>query len=116
MEVTKFIMVMGHIYGSKMSVTRGKVHKYLGMDLDYTGDKCVKISMIKYVDKVIKDFPEKVTNKLATLASDLLFDISEDDPGKYSLKSKLRSYTIPLHNYCSSVCKQGPISRPMYPS
>ena len=35
MEVTKFIMAMGHIYGSKMSVTRGKVHEYLGMDLDY---------------------------------------------------------------------------------
>ena len=50
MEVTKFIMAVGYIYGSSMSVTRGKVHEYLGMDLDYTGKKNVKISMIKYVD------------------------------------------------------------------
>ena len=47
-----------------MSVTRGKVHEYLGMDLDYTGKKNVKISMIKYVDKVIKDFPEIVITKV----------------------------------------------------
>ena len=52
------------------------------MDLDYTGKKCVKISMIKDVDKCIKDFPEIVTNKAATPASDHLFDISENDPGK----------------------------------
>ena len=80
--MTKFIMAMGHIYGSKMSVIRGKVHEYLGMDLDYTSKKCVKTSMIKYVDKVIKDFPEKVTTKSATPASNHLFDISEYDPGK----------------------------------
>jgi len=65
-----------------MSMTRGKVHEYLGMDLDYTSDKCVNISMIKYIDKVIKDFPEKITTKSATLASDHLFDILGDDPGK----------------------------------
>ena len=69
MEVTKFIMAMGHIYSSKMSVTRGKVHECLGMDLDYTGKKSVKIAMIKYVDKVIKDFPEKVTTKSASNSS-----------------------------------------------
>ena len=38
--------------------------------------------MIKYVDKVIKDFPERVTTKSATPASEHLFDISENDPGK----------------------------------
>jgi len=38
--------------------------------------------MLKYVDKNINDFPEKVTTKSATPASDHLFDISEDDPGK----------------------------------
>ena len=69
-----------------MYVTRDTVHKYLGMDLDYTNDKCVKNSMIKYVDKVIKDFPEKVTTKLAIPASDHLFDISEEDPGKLLLE------------------------------
>jgi len=82
MEATKFIMEMGQIYGSEMSVTRDKAHKYLGMDLDYTGHIFVKISMIKYVDKFIRDFPEKVTTKSANPASDHLFDISEDNPGK----------------------------------
>ena len=82
MEVTKFIMAMEQIYGSNMSVTRDKVHEYLGMYFDYTSKTCVKISMIKYVNKVIKDFAEKVTTKSAIQTSDHFFDISEDDPGK----------------------------------
>jgi hypothetical protein len=35
-EVTKFLLYMGKIYGPKMTVTRGKMHDYLGMDLDFT--------------------------------------------------------------------------------
>ena len=37
----------------KMTVSRGKVHKYLGMNLDFTVKKQVKISMVEYVKEVI---------------------------------------------------------------
>ena len=34
--VTAFLLKLANIYGEKMTVTRGKVHDYLGMDLDYS--------------------------------------------------------------------------------
>jgi hypothetical protein len=36
-----------------MKVARGKVHKYLGMTLDLTTLKIVKVIMLKYVDEII---------------------------------------------------------------
>jgi hypothetical protein len=37
----------------KMKVKRGKLHNYLGMDLDFSTDRQVKISMVDYVKEVI---------------------------------------------------------------
>ena len=37
----------------KMTVSRGKVHKYLGMTLDYTVAGQVQITMFDYVDEII---------------------------------------------------------------
>ena len=54
----------------------------LGMDLDYTSGKHVRISMIKCVNKVIEDFPDKVATKSTTPAADHLFDILGYDPRK----------------------------------
>ncbi len=38
----------------KMKVSRGKIHKYLGMTLDFSTDRQVKISMVDYVKEVIE--------------------------------------------------------------
>ena len=35
-EVTQFPRDMGKIYGDGITVTRGKIHTYLGMDFDYS--------------------------------------------------------------------------------
>ena len=48
--------------------------------------------MIKYVDKVIKDFPEIVTTKSATPASDHLFNILENDPGKLTPEEQAQDF------------------------
>ena len=40
----------------KMTMSRGKVHKYLGMTLDYTVHGQVKISMFDHVDKILTAF------------------------------------------------------------
>jgi hypothetical protein len=39
-----------------MTVSRGKIHKYLGMTLDYTVCGQVKITMFDYVDEILTDF------------------------------------------------------------
>ena len=37
----------------KMTVNRGKVHKYLGMTLDYTTKGLCKVTMLDYIEEVI---------------------------------------------------------------
>ena len=47
------------IYGPKTTVSRVKVHEYLGMDIDWASVPVTMIvSMIKYLHKVIEEFPE----------------------------------------------------------
>ncbi len=36
-----------------MKVAQGKVHKYLGMTLDFATLKIVKVTMLEYVDEII---------------------------------------------------------------
>jgi hypothetical protein len=40
----------------QMTVSTGRVHKYLGMTLDYTIHGQVNISMFNYIDKIFNDF------------------------------------------------------------
>ena len=42
---------------TKVKVTCGKKHDYLGMNLDYSKPGDVKIEMIDYVQKMIEEFP-----------------------------------------------------------
>ena len=41
-----------------MSVSRGKIHEYLGMILDYTVCSQVRITMISYFDEILAAFDE----------------------------------------------------------
>ena len=51
-------------YGQHGKVTShcGKIHEYLGMEIDYTESGKVKFGMIKYVANMLEDFPEKMKN------------------------------------------------------
>ena len=62
-----------------MTITRGKVHKYLGMTIDYSSPGKVKFLMIDYIGKLIGDIPEDTKGESATPAARLLFDIAEDE-------------------------------------
>ena len=44
-----------------VKATRGKVHDYLAMKLDYTEDGKLKVDMADYVVNMINDFPEKLS-------------------------------------------------------
>jgi hypothetical protein len=46
----------------KVGSHHGKVHKYLGMEIDYSEKGKVIFGMIKYVENMINDFPEKLTS------------------------------------------------------
>jgi hypothetical protein len=74
-EVTKTIEWLKSIYGQDMRVSRGKKHDYLGMDLDYSNDGEVKITMINYLKGFLEDFPEAIVKTAATPAAGHLFTI-----------------------------------------
>ena len=75
-----------------MTVTRGKIHDYLGMDLDYTSKKELKVVMIKYLKKVMTDFPEAITSKAATPAADHLFDIRDEEEAKWLPEEQAQAF------------------------
>ena len=72
-EVTKCIEHFKKIYGNRMTIHRGKVQDYLGMDLDFSSAKTLKIRMIKYIKMIINKFPEEIKSAAAMPAAEHLF-------------------------------------------
>lgn len=61
-QITKITMYLLSIYGESLTVHWRNVHDYPGIDLDFLEDGKVKISMIKYLHKVLTEFPEVISN------------------------------------------------------
>jgi hypothetical protein len=78
-EVTKVIDWLKGIYGDNMHMSRGLVHDYLGMTLDYTTEGEVKVTMVDYLKGVLGDFPEVIDGTAPTPASEHLFDVRPDE-------------------------------------
>jgi Reverse transcriptase (RNA-dependent DNA polymerase) len=65
----------------EMKVSRGKVHKYLGMTLDFTERGIVKISMFEYVEEILATFDKadpKGGGTKTSAAPEDLFKIDQD--------------------------------------
>ena len=77
-ENTKFANWMKDIYSKKLTIHRGKIHDYLGMDMDWTKDGQVSISMIEYLSKLLDNFIENIAKSSVTPPADYLFKIRED--------------------------------------
>jgi hypothetical protein len=80
--VTSIIELIGNEFGKEapITVTRGKIHYYLGMTLDYTKKGKVKIKMIDYVEKMLADLSEEMDGEAPTPAANHLFTVDEDSP------------------------------------
>ena len=58
------------------TICRGKVHEYLGMDIDWaTVPGTMIVSMIKYLSKVIEEFPKIIKGTRSSPAGDHLFQV-----------------------------------------
>jgi hypothetical protein len=63
-----------------MTVSRGNIHKYIGMTLDYTVHGQIKITMFDYVNKILTDFDKaepKRGGKKTSTSPDSLFKVDE---------------------------------------
>jgi hypothetical protein len=102
-QVTKFATYLATIYGKGLVVHCRPIHDYLGMNLNFSQPCIVKISMIKYMTKVINDFPETITTTCTTPAADHLFTVHDKQEAKFlpeqqtpSLPSQCCATLIPL--------------------
>jgi hypothetical protein len=53
------------MYGDKdiapVNATRGKIHDYVAMKLNFTEKGKLKLDMVDYVDNMVNDFPEELS-------------------------------------------------------
>ena len=60
-----------------MTITRGKVHKYLRMTIDYSSPGKVIFSMIDYIGKMLDDVPYYMKGESSTTVAHHHFGIAE---------------------------------------
>ena len=98
LEITMFILYLGKFYGSKITINQGDVHDYFGMDLVYSEKSKVimKVSSIKYVEKILQDFPEEIKS---LPAADISFK-SEELEAKTLLEEQAEQFHHSVHNCC----------------
>jgi hypothetical protein len=81
--VTDFLTWIVETYGQigEVKITRGPIHDYLGMRLDYAIPKQVTIDMVSYVESMVSFFPENLEKpKVTSPWTDKLFSVSEKSP------------------------------------
>jgi hypothetical protein len=73
-------------------VHRGKVHDYLGMDLNFANQGVAQISMITYTTKILTDFPEAITTSCATPAANHFFMVCDKVTAKFLPKTQAQAF------------------------
>ena len=81
------------IYKGKVKTHRGGVHDYLGMDLDWeSAPGELIISMIKYLQKIIDEWPEELSSTKINPANNTLFTIRDDKDRVILPKEKAQQF------------------------
>jgi hypothetical protein len=100
--VDEFIDWVKSTYGAigEVRVTRGKIHTYLGMTLDYSETGQVIVDMTQYVGDMVKSFPSACLKgkKVTSPWNENLFKV-EDGSKRYSKRTK-----EPSMSYAHSSC------------
>ena len=95
--IDEFIEWLGKKYGdngiNKLKATKGTQHEYLGMILDYSIKGKVRVDMMYYVDKMLKEFPEELKENVSTPASDKLFEVTESPQLSNKKKEVFHAFT-----------------------
>ena len=63
-----------------ITFTRGKVHNYLGMKIDFYAPEKVEITMNDSIFDIIDDAPNEMIGEAVTPAGDHLFQVNEEEP------------------------------------
>ena len=63
-------------------MTRGKIHEYLGMTIDYSEEDRVIITMYEYINEILASLPEDMKGTSVTPAANHLFTVDEANTNK----------------------------------
>jgi hypothetical protein len=91
-QITKFAAYLATIYGNCLVVHRGKIHDYLGMDLNFAMDGIAQVSMITYTSKILTDFLKPITTSCATPAADHLFTVRKESEVKFLPEAQAQAF------------------------
>jgi hypothetical protein len=58
-----------------LPISRGRLHDYLGMTLDYSKPGHIKLIMVDYVDKILEEMPKDMDGTATLPAAGYLFKI-----------------------------------------
>ena len=74
-------MYLDDIYPGLM-VNHNKIHDYLGINLDFSEDGNMKVSMIPYLLEILRDFPELLGDTAMSPAADHLFKVRSTEEAR----------------------------------
>ena len=77
-EVTNMLCILDSLYPG-LKVKRGRIHTYLGMEMDFTEKGKVSIAMHNYMDNILMEFPEHICATATSPTADQLFQVLPDD-------------------------------------
>ena len=90
-----------------LTVTRGKIHIYLGMTIGYSVDGEVTFKMSDFVDKIVKETPEDLTKGVSTTpAANHLFTTQDN------AQPLLKDYVEMFHHLTAKLLYLGKRARP----
>jgi hypothetical protein len=91
--VSSLALKLAKLYGPNTMISCGRVHDYLGMEMDFGTDPgTMIISMIKYLQKIIEEFPEALRGTKSSPARDNLFEIREEGDRKLLPEEQARPF------------------------
>jgi len=75
----KLLAILSERYGKEtpLTVTRGKVHEYLGMTLDFSVDGKVSVIMKDYIKDISNETPADMNGEAATPAANHLTEVNQ---------------------------------------
>jgi hypothetical protein len=77
--VTDVINRLEKVFGIEgpLTKTRGSLHDYLGMTLDFSSEGKVKSTMVDYIQNMLDELPSNMDGEAATPAANHLFDVND---------------------------------------
>ncbi len=91
-QITIFAAYLASIYGNGRVVHCGKVHDYLGMDINFANEGIAQILMITYTTKILTNFPKAIITSCATPAADHLFTVRDEATAKFLPETQAQAF------------------------